>query len=227
MKRYLVLSLLFLFTASLGMYAIPARNIPVTVRQPDGTELRIIVSGDEFYHTVTTEDGCAVTEGEDGYWYYAAYDFNGAQRSSGVRVDPRNGATAAAAASRIVPHGTLLAEAGRRREAANRLRAAHRLRVSPDTKAGAPTRKAIIILAQFTDLTFKFERSAFVNMLTQIPDRFPLLRTEIRLALRCEDFRNASSFFCFDILVQIDQPAAQPGRQRAPAARLSRPHETD
>ncbi len=167
MKRYLVLSLLFLFTASLGVYAIPARNIPVTVRQPDGTELRIIVSGDEFYHTVTTEDGCAVTEGEDGYWYYAAYDFNGAQRSSGVRVDPRNGATAAAAASRIVPHGTLLAEAGRRREAANRLRAAHRLRVSPDTKAGAPTRKAIIILAQFTDLTFKFERSAFVNMLTQ------------------------------------------------------------
>lgn len=159
--------MLFLFTASLGVYAIPARNIPVTVRQPDGTELRIIVSGDEFYHTVTTEDGCAVTEGEDGYWYYAAYDFNGAQRSSGVRVDPRNGATAAAAASRIVPHGTLLAEAGRRREAANRLRAAHRLRVSPDTKAGAPTRKAIIILAQFTDLTFKFERSAFVNMLTQ------------------------------------------------------------
>lgn len=159
--------MLFLFTASLGVYAIPARNIPVTVRQPDGTELRIIVSGDEFYHTVTTEDGCAVTEGEDGYWYYAAYDFNGAQRSSGVRVDPRNGATAAAAASRIVPHGTLLAEAGRRREAANRLRAAHRLRVSPDTKAGAPTRKAIIILAQFTDLTFKFERSVFVNMLTQ------------------------------------------------------------
>ena len=102
MKRIVFLSLLLL-TVSLRVSAIPARNIPMTVLQPDGSELRIIVSGDEFYRMVRTEDGCAVTQGEDGYWYYAAYDINGAKRSSGVRVSPLNGATAAAGAARIIP----------------------------------------------------------------------------------------------------------------------------
>lgn len=167
MKRIVFFSLLLLLTASLRVSAIPARNIPMTVRQPDGSELRIIVSGDEFYRMVRTEDGCAVTQGEDGYWYYAAYDINGAKRSSGVRVSPLNGATAAAGAARIIPYGTLRAAAAGRRAAVNRLRAEHRFRVPPGTKAGAVSRKAIIILAQFTDLGFKFGRNDFVNMLTQ------------------------------------------------------------
>lgn len=166
MKRIVFLSLLLL-TVSLRVSAIPARNIPMTVLQPDGSELRIIVSGDEFYRMVRTEDGCAVTQGEDGYWYYAAYDINGAKRSSGVRVSPLNGATAAAGAARIIPYGTLRAAAAGRRAAVNRLRAEHRFRVPPGTKAGAVSRKAIIILAQFTDLGFKFGRNDFVNMLTQ------------------------------------------------------------
>lgn len=167
MKRIVFLSLLLLLTASLHISAIPARNIPMTVRQPDGSELRIIISGDEFYRMVRTEDGCAVTQGEDGYWYYAAYDINGAKRSSGVRVSPMNGATAAASAARVIPYGTLRAAAAGRRAAVNRLRAEHRFRVPPGTKAGAVSRKAIIILAQFTDLGFKFGRNDFVNMLTQ------------------------------------------------------------
>lgn len=167
MKRIVFFSLLLLLTVSFRVSAIPARNIPMTVRQPDGSELRIIVSGDEFYRMVRTEDGCAVTQGEDGYWYYAAYDINGAKRSSGVRVSPLNGATAAAGAARIIPYGTLRAAAAGRRAAVNRLRAEHRFRVPPGTKAGAVSRKAIIILAQFTDLGFKFGRNDFVNMLTQ------------------------------------------------------------
>lgn len=167
MKRIVFFSLLLLLTVSFRVSAIPARNIPMTVRQPDGSELRIIISGDEFYRMVRTEDGCAVTQGEDGYWYYAAYDINGAKRSSGVRVSPLNGATAAAGAARIIPYGTLRAAAAGRRAAVNRLRAEHRFRVPPGTKAGAVSRKAIIILAQFTDLGFKFGRNDFVNMLTQ------------------------------------------------------------
>ena len=92
MKRFLPLTILLFLVFSLNVPAIPARNAPITVRQPDGSELRIIVSGDEFYRIVRTEDGCAVTKGPDGYWYYAAYDINGAKRSSGVRVTPMSGA---------------------------------------------------------------------------------------------------------------------------------------
>ena len=167
MKRFLPLTIFLFLVFSLNVPAIPARNAPITVRQPNGSELRIIVSGDEFYRIVRTEDGCAVTKGPDGYWYYAAYDINGAKRSSGVRVTPMSGASAAAAAARIIPRGILRANAARQRAEANRLRASHRLQVSPDTKAGTIQKKGIIILAQFNDLKFKFDRNNFVRMLTQ------------------------------------------------------------
>ena len=165
MKRVLIFSILFLLTASLQMQAIPARGTARTVRQPDGTELRIVVAGDEFCKIVRTEDGCAVTQDADGYWCYASYDIGGAKRSSGVRVTPFNRATSAAAASRNIPYGALRAGAAERRAAANRARSAHRFQ--PATKSGGNTKKALIVLAQFTDLKFKFGREYFVDMLTK------------------------------------------------------------
>ena len=167
MKKRLLFSILILLTASLQVSAIPARGTARTVRQPDGTEIRIVVSGDEFYRMVRTEDGAAVVEDADGYWCYAFYDIQGTKRSSGVRVTATNGATAAAAAARNIPYGMLRARASQRRAEVNRTRASHIRRVAPDTKAGSSSNKAVIILAQFQDLTFKFGRDYFVNMLTK------------------------------------------------------------
>jgi M6 family metalloprotease-like protein len=147
------------------MQAIPARGTVRTVRQPDGTELRIVVAGDEFCKIVRTEDGFAVTQDADGYWCYASYDIGGAKRSSGVRVTPFNRATAAAAAARNIPYGTLRAGAAERRAVANRARSAHRFQ--PAAKAGNTTKKALIVLAQFTNLKFNFDREYFVDMLTK------------------------------------------------------------
>jgi M6 family metalloprotease-like protein len=167
MKKRLLFSILLLLTASLQVSAIPARGTARTVRQPDGTEIRIVVSGDEFYRMVRTEDGAAVVEDADGYWCYAFYDIQGTKRSSGVRVTATNGATAAATAARNIPYGMLRARAAQRRAEVNRTRASHIRRVAPDTKAGSSSNKAVIILAQFQDLTFKFGRDYFVNMLTK------------------------------------------------------------
>ena len=169
MKKRLLFSILILLTASLQVSAIPARGTARTVRQPDGTEIRIVVSGDEFYRMVRTEDGAAVVEDADGYWCYAFYDIQGTKRSSGVRVTATNGATAAAAAARNIPYGMLRARASQRRAEVNRTRASHIRRVAPDTKAGSSTKKGIVILAQFPDLMFKpqYGRDYFVNMLTK------------------------------------------------------------
>ena len=53
------------------------------------------------------------------------------------------------------------------RAAVNRIRTSHISRVAPGTKAGGTTKKALVILAQFDDLKFRFGRDNFVNMLTQ------------------------------------------------------------
>ena len=165
MKNRLLFSILFLLAASLHADAIPARGTARTVRQPDGTELRIVVAGDEHCRIVRTEDGSAVTMGEDGYWYYASYDIAGVKRSTGVRVTPSNGASAAATAARAIPYGMLRARGAQRRAGVNRVRSEHIARVSPDTKAGSSVKKGLVILAQFPDLKFKFGREYFENLL--------------------------------------------------------------
>ncbi len=167
MKKRIIFSLLFLLAASLHADAIPARGTARTVRQPDGTELRIVVSGDEHCRIVRTEDGSAVTMGNDGFWYYASYDLAGVKRSTGVRVTKSNGASAAANAARAIPYGMLRARGAQRRAEVNRVRSEHVARVSPDTKAGTAVKKGLVILAQFNDLRFKFSREYFANMLNQ------------------------------------------------------------
>lgn len=149
------------------MLAKPARNTVRSVRQPDGTEVRLLMSGDEFYRVARTEDGSAVIKGADGYWYYAYYDMAGAKRSSGVKVTPGASFGSAAAAARNIPYGTLRSRALSRRAEASRLRSSRVQKLSPATKAGTVTRKAIIILAQFPDLKFKYSQGNFENMINQ------------------------------------------------------------
>lgn len=54
------------------------------VHQPDGTELRIKVVGDEFMHFVTTEDGRLLHEDENGFYTFAEISDNGALISTGI-----------------------------------------------------------------------------------------------------------------------------------------------
>lgn len=167
MKKRFLLSIFLLFASSLLALAKPARGTAITVRQPDGTEFRIIVSGDEFFRMVRTEDGAAVMKEADGYWYYAFYDITGTKRSSGVRVGSGSKGGAAAMAARNIPFGMLRSRAAEARAEAAGVRAAHRTRLSPVTKAGTAQKKALIVLAQFQDLKFKYGREYFVDMLTK------------------------------------------------------------
>lgn len=56
--------------AAYDAYAVPAYPGPVTVTQPDGTKLTIRIYGDEWANYITTDDGYAVKQGEDGFFYH-------------------------------------------------------------------------------------------------------------------------------------------------------------
>lgn len=55
------------------LYAVPSRRVKKTVRQSDGTELTILLRGDEAFHYYATADGIPVKQASDGAYYYAEW----------------------------------------------------------------------------------------------------------------------------------------------------------
>lgn len=70
-----------------------ARRGVRVVRQPDGTELRVKVVGDEFMHFTTTEDGTLLHCDADGLYTYGRLDADGAVVSAGEKVTSNPAAT--------------------------------------------------------------------------------------------------------------------------------------
>lgn len=72
MRKITLLFVLFCVVAS--MFAAPARRVPITYRQSDGTDLYVLVTGDETFHYYVTIDGVPVVKGENGDYCYATLD---------------------------------------------------------------------------------------------------------------------------------------------------------
>ena len=72
MKRFL----LFLVAAfvSVSVFAAPAYRKPFTVKQSDGTELTVMLTGDESLHYYATTDGMPLMKEANGDYSYAAFD---------------------------------------------------------------------------------------------------------------------------------------------------------
>ena len=68
MKRLLLAAVLLFTTATLAL-AIPAKRFWRTVVQPDGTELKLMLIGDERLHYFITEDTVPVLEYKNAYYY--------------------------------------------------------------------------------------------------------------------------------------------------------------
>ena len=54
------------------IFAIPARPVPITKVQGDGTSLKVCLRGDERFHFTTTSDDMPIVQSYDGNFYYAA-----------------------------------------------------------------------------------------------------------------------------------------------------------
>lgn len=65
MKRILLLAISALLF-SFSVYAGPARKGTIYLQQPDGTSFPAIFRGDEFLKIMTTYEGHAITQDENG-----------------------------------------------------------------------------------------------------------------------------------------------------------------
>ena len=74
MKKLLSLLTLLLLTTTV-MYAAFLRNVPYTLTQPDGTILKCLATGDEYYNYLHDEHGYTIVlNPETGYYVYATKD---------------------------------------------------------------------------------------------------------------------------------------------------------
>lgn len=117
--------------------------------------------GDEFYKIHTTADGHAITKGNDGWWYYAVFETDGSRRISGHKVG-QDTPQAVLDDSRNIPYGQIRTYATSKREIQTEGSMRPKL-----LSEGKTTKRALVILAQFNDVSFEYGREMFVDMLTQ------------------------------------------------------------
>ena len=80
-------------------------NVPVTVAQPNGEQLRLFASGDEFYNWLHDAKGYTIIQNpETGYYEYALLQ-NGALRPSGYPVSSLTQVNAATIVFLQIPPG--------------------------------------------------------------------------------------------------------------------------
>ena len=167
MTHKTILTILTIFI-SLTATAIPARRGLIPLTQPDGTTFNAVFRGDESVRIKTTADGRAIIQDKDGWWCYAEFDDQGQRRSSGWRV---GGKTPQEVLSRSleIPYAKI-SRLGRFRntDADNSTRMIPDLMQKADTRnSKAATKHGIVILAQFKDVSFKYSRKDFEDLLTK------------------------------------------------------------
>jgi M6 family metalloprotease-like protein len=70
-QRILWMMIPLLWLGITSLWAVPAQRRPFTVTNSDGTQLTLVMCGDESYHFYTTEDGTPVLQDEQGDWHLA------------------------------------------------------------------------------------------------------------------------------------------------------------
>ena len=153
--------LIFLLMVSVQTaLAVRAWPYPVTVRQPDGSTVTILLHGDEYFHYATTTDGRTVSKGRDGFFYYTSYS------TAGVEVSDRR-----VAAASILPFSLTADDAAVDKLTARHFREQNRRRLGMageiPVKASGSTARALIIPVEFSDVHFSVTdpRTHFDNMM--------------------------------------------------------------
>ena len=169
MKIKTILSILTMTIALLAS-AGPAHRGPVFLEQPDGYVFEGRMAGDEFYKIITTVEGNAIIKESDGWWYYAKYTDQGEKISTGHKVGERVPSDIRSL-SLDIPFHKLAENAALKRSSVQKEETPLIRRImeaGPATKAGTPKSKhGLVILAQFKDVSFKFTKWEFTNMLIQ------------------------------------------------------------
>ena len=139
-----------LLSCQVRLFAVPARPLPVTVTQSDGTTLVVRLCGDEFFHWYETSDGIPLVQAGNGDYCYAVPAPAGFV-SSGVVAHEKARRTAAELRHAATARRNMPKAASQHRAAADRRRAARR---AGSRNAFVGRRRGLVIMAEFPDRRF-------------------------------------------------------------------------
>lgn len=167
-KKHLFVSIFLLF-CGIKINAVPATPYPVTRILPDGTELTVLLRGDEFFNYELTTDGYLIRENEKGFYEYARLLDNGGIVPTGMRAQPQEKRTPAEQmllrTLQTFPDMMPLKVQSRVARAAEQEQSGFSIGTFPTT--GSP--KSIVILVNFSDVSFVTPNpnAAFTNLLNE------------------------------------------------------------
>lgn len=159
--------IVLMLVSSVCVWAKPAKPGLLRLRQPDGSSVQAYISGDEYGNVLMSADGHALMRDADGYYSYAWYDSNGMKHSSFCHYGEQAPRQVVDASMRI-PYGLLF------KKALN-LRAQHGADAATmlKTKSASGSKvSAVVILAQFSDLKFKYSEKSFEGLLSKAKTYF-------------------------------------------------------
>lgn len=162
MKRLVIIFFFSLFTA-LNAFSVPSLRGMYTYYQPDGSSFKAYLSGDEWSRTLTTSDGCHVSQDSDGWYCYSIFDSRASLKATPYRVGqkaPRE----IISASRSFPKAAFDANV---RQMRSRALSSAPVRIAPATKSSSDVVDILVLLVQFKDRKFTYGRDLFVSMLTE------------------------------------------------------------
>ncbi len=168
MKRILISAVLSLCAAM--TFAIPAKKSWKVVSQSDGTTIRLSQAGDEHLHYYITEDNVPLYKAADNRYCYLTIE-NGKLHNSGVLAHE----SAARSAKELQVMNTIhdLAPiarqmAAKKRSAAKRCGRPDRLPSKDDISVFKGSKKALVILAAFSDKPFSKGDDAIVKFYGEV-----------------------------------------------------------
>ena len=168
MKRILISAVLSLCAAM--TFAIPAKKSWKVVSQSDGTTIKVSQAGDEHLHYYITEDNVPLYEAADNRYCYLTIE-NGKLHNSGVLAHE----SAARSAKELQVMNTIydLAPIARqiktkKRSAAKRCVRPDRLPSKDDISVFKGSKKALVILAAFSDKSFSKGDDAIVKFYDEV-----------------------------------------------------------
>lgn len=167
MKRILISAVLSLCAAM--TFAIPAKKSWKVVSQSDGTTIRVSQAGDEHLHYYITEDNVPLYKAADNRYCYLTIE-NGKLHNSGVLAHE----SAARSAKELQVMNTIhdlvpIARkmAAKKRSAAKRCKP-NRLPSKDDRSVFKGSKKALVILAAFSDKSFSKGDDAIVKFYDEV-----------------------------------------------------------
>lgn len=171
MKQFFrIILAIILFTGPyFTLSAIPAYPYPIKITQPDGSELTIMLKGDEFFRYKTTLDGVLLVEDANGFHKYARLTDDGRRVSTGVKAQEIQRRTNAE--RKLVKE--LQNSTNQKRidgiQKAARISAAEKAVASDNGFPLTGSPRSLVILVNFADKNYVVSnpQSAFTNLLNQ------------------------------------------------------------